>query len=247
MRRRRDVDCSTITAPQEDRMLPDGSRTKLLATLGLVGVGTAVVLVGLLHVVAAEVNPVRRTISEYALGEYSWMFDAGVLGLAVGSALVLLALVRAGLLRWPSGGAVLLAAWSVALVIVVAFEKTNWAVGPSVGGTIHRYASLVAFLSVPTAALALARRWRADAEWGRLAATSRWLGVVALLLLGSVLLGVVLRPITGVPWWQFLPLGLIERGLAIVEVATVAVFAVWSIRAPAPPRTSAAPAAALAA
>jgi hypothetical protein len=219
----------------------------MFATLGLFGVGLSVVLVGLLHVVAVEVNPVRRTISEYALGDHRLMFDAGVLGLAAGSALVLVALVRAGLLRWPSSSAAALGIWSVALVVVVAFEKTNWAVGPSIGGTIHRYASLVAFVSVPVAALALARRWRGDADWGRLAATSRWLGVLALLFLGSILLGVVLRPITGVPWWQFLPLGLVERGLAITEVATVAVFAVWSLRAIAAPRTSDAPAPSLAA
>jgi hypothetical protein len=37
--------------------------------LGLIGVGLSVVLVGVLHVVVAEVSPVRRTISEYALGE----------------------------------------------------------------------------------------------------------------------------------------------------------------------------------
>ena len=83
--------------------------TRTLAALGLVGTGIAVVLVGLLHVVAAEqVNPVRRTISEYALGDSDWMFDVGVLGLAAGSALVLLALVRAGIVAGRSVAAVLL-------------------------------------------------------------------------------------------------------------------------------------------
>ena len=209
----------------------DHARTRTFARLGLVGVGLSVVLVGALHVVATEVSPVRRTISEYALGEHRVMFDAGVLGLAVGSALVLLALVRVGLLRQASGGAAALGIWSAALVVVVAFEKTDWAVGPSLGGTIHRYASLVAFLSVPVAALALGRRWRGDADWGRFAATSRTLGVLALVVLGAIMVRIALWGVPGVPWAQIFPLGLAERGLAIVEVAAVAVFALWSLRA----------------
>jgi hypothetical protein len=209
----------------------DHARTRTGARLGLVGIGLSVLLVGTLHVVATEVDPVRRTISEYALGEHRWLFDTGVLGLAVGSGLVLLALVHAGLLPWPSRGAIALGVWAVALVVVVAFEKTDWAVGPSVGGTIHRYASLVAFLSVPFAALALGRRWRGDADWGRFAAASRTLGVVALVVLGAIVVRIALRNVPGVPWSQIFPLGLAERGLAITEVAAVGVFALWSLRA----------------
>lgn len=205
---------------------------RTLAAVGLVGTGTAVVMVGLLHVLAAdEANPVRRTISEYALGDLRPLFDVGVLGLAAGSALVLVALVRAGLLRWPSGPALLLATWAVALVVVVAFEKANWSVGPSVGGYIHRYASLAAFVALPLAAIGVGRRWRGDERWGRFAAWSRWLGAVSWLWLGTILLGFLLRPLTGVPWWQFVPLGLVERGLALTEVAAVVVLGLWAWRA----------------
>jgi hypothetical protein len=216
----------------------DHARTRTYAMFGLVGVGLSVVLVGALHVVATEVNPVRRTISEYALGEYRWLFDTGVLGLCVGSALVLLALVRAGLLSWPSHGAVALAVWSAALVVIVAFEKTNRAVGPSVGGVIHRYASLVAFMSVPVAALALGGRWRGDATWGRFATVSRILGLLGLVVLGAIVLRIALRNVPGVPWSDIVPLGLSERVLAIVEITTVAVFALWSLR---PERSSIGP------
>lgn len=219
---------------------PDPGVTRVLAALGLVGAGLAVVLVGLLHVVAAEqVNPVRRTISEYALGGSGWMFDAGVLGLATGSALVLSALIRAGVLRARSGVAVLLVVWVAALVVVVVFEKANWSVGPSTGGYIHRFASLAAFTSLPVAALALGRRRRAEPgrrRFAAYAAYARWSGVLALLWLSVILLGVVLRPLTGVPWWQFVPLGLVERGLAITEVATVVVLGRWAGHAAATPR-----------
>jgi hypothetical membrane protein len=199
-------------------------RVRLLVALGISGAGVAVVLVGLLHVLAAgQVDPVRRTISEYALGTYQTLFDVGVLALALGSLLIAVALVRAGLARPPS--AVLLGAWALALVLVVVFEKANWSVGPSVGGYIHRYASLVAFVCLPLAALLMARsRSETFAAW------SRRLGVLSLLWLGSILAGVVLRPFTGVPWWQFLPLGIVERGLALTEVAVVVVLGLWAWR-----------------
>ena len=129
--------------------------------VGLVGTALAVVLVGLLHVIdAGQVDPVRRTISEYALRDHGWMFDVGVLALAAGSVAVLIALVRAGLMRWPSFAAVGMLVWVAGMVAVVAFEKTNWSVGPSIGGMIHRYASLVAFLALPVAALVAARSRR---------------------------------------------------------------------------------------
>jgi Protein of unknown function (DUF998) len=196
--------------------------------VGLVGVGLAVVLVGLLHVLyAGDVDPVRRTISEYALRDLGWMFDAGVLALAAGSVAVLIALVRAGLVRWPSFAAVGMLVWAAGMVAVVVFEKTNWAVGPSVSGVIHRYASLVAFLALPVATLVVTRG-RAGAAW------PRWLAIAALVWLGAILSGVVLRPLSGVPWWQFLPLGVMERGLAVTEVAVVVALAFWAAcRAPA--------------
>jgi hypothetical protein len=195
---------------------------RLAAAVGLVGTALAVVLVGLLHVLDADqVDPVRRTISEYALRDHGWVFDTGVLALAVGSVAVLVALVRAGLVRWPSSAAVGMVVWAAGMVAVVAFEKTNWSVGPSVGGVIHRYASLVAFLALPIATL-VATRGRDGAAWPRL------LAIAALTWLAATLSGVVLRPFTGVPWWQFVPLGIMERGLALTEAALVVALATWA-------------------
>ncbi len=76
----------------------------------------------------------------------------------------------------------------------------------SLGGTIHRYASLVAFLALPVAALVVTRGRPGFAAWPRL------LAAAALTWLAAILSGVLLRPFSGVPWWQFLPLGIMERG-----------------------------------
>jgi hypothetical protein len=205
---------------------------RLLGLLGLAGCGLALVTVGLLHVATADtVDPTRRTISEYGLGARGWVFDLGVLGLAAGSAAVLLALVGAGVLRTRSPAAVLVSTWVLALVAVVVFEKANWSVGPSLSGYVHRYASLVAFVCLPVAALGIARPWRRDPAWGRFAGWTRGLGVAALLWLAALLLTVPLGGLLGVPWWQVLPLGLVERGLALTGVGAVVAMALWAHRA----------------
>lgn len=205
---------------------------RAFAALGGLGVAAAILLVGALHVVAADqVDPIRRTISEYALGADAWMFDVGVVALAIGSVAVMVALARAGILRPLSGATVLLAVWAIGMLTVVVFEKTNWSVGPSVGGYIHRYASLVAFLALPVGALLIARSQRGVPGF---LANRVWTRVLALASLGwflPILWGFAMRPITGRSWWNAVPLGLVERGLALTEVLLVAALALWAGRA----------------
>jgi Protein of unknown function (DUF998) len=207
------------------------TRTALVPQSGAALVGAGVVAVLALHVLATDVDPIRRTLSQYALGPWKPAFDAGVLAVAIGSAAVLAGLVRAGLVRRRGVAAGSLAAWSACLLVVVAFEKIDWSVGPTPTGYLHRYASLVAFLCLPVAALVLGRAWRGDARWGRFAGWTRWLGIASLAWLAPLLLGFVLRPLTGVPWWRFVPLGLFERGVALTEVAAVVVMGLWAARA----------------
>jgi Protein of unknown function (DUF998) len=227
-----------VTAPVRSAV----ARTWALGGTTLIVAGVVAVLA--LHVVTfEEINPVRRTLSQYALGPWKPVFDAGVLAVAAGSAAVLAGLVRAGLVALRGTAALLLAAWSVCLVVVIAFEKIDWSVGPTPTGYVHRYASLLAFFCLPAAALALGRTWRGDVRWDGLARTTRWLGVASLAWLVPILLGFALRSLTGVPWWQFVPLGLFERGMALTEVAALVVMGVWAARAasprlPAPSRTA---------
>lgn len=202
-----------------------------LATLGLLGPIVAGTLVGALHVLpqTAEISPVRRTISEYALTDSAWAFNVGVVALALGSLAILVAAVQAGLARARSLGFVLGLAWVVALLVVVVFPKHNWAVGPSTNGQIHRVASLVAFLCLPLAAMLLTRRRVAGSgsapRWGF------WLGAASLSWFGTLVGAWLISPITGVPWFRALPIGLVERGLVLCEVAAVVALGVWVITA----------------
>ncbi|MCP3800822.1 DUF998 domain-containing protein [Allokutzneria sp. A3M-2-11 16] len=208
-----------------------GAVARALAVGGTVAVLTTVAIIAVLDLVPAigMINPVRRTISEHALGPNRMLFDLALLLLAAGSLAILAALVRGGLVRFRSVGAVMLGLWSAGLTVVVLFPKHNWAIGPSLSGDIHRVGSLVAFLSLPVAVLLIARRWLRDERWSGHARRARALGVLAVLSFAPIVYVLVYASAVGGAWWQVLPLGVIERVLALCEVVAVIGVGGWAI------------------
>lgn len=204
--------------------------SRKLRAASLVALVAGVVLMLALHVVPPtnQISPIRRTISEYALGPSKWAFDLSVLLIALGSALVLAELVRRGTVRALSGGVVLGALWTLSLLAIVTFTKTDWSVGPSLGGTIHRYASVVGFVSLPLAVIALAGKVFPTAAGPRWFA--RGMGLVSLGWFGLIIYGVVNMSLGGEPWWQFVPLGLVERMMAVTAVLAIITVAAGLLR-----------------
>jgi hypothetical protein len=228
----------TSSAPSSREDPADGRPARRLAWLGIGGALTSIVLVGGLHgwPETARVDPIRRTISEYALSSVGWAFNVGVVALAVGSLAVAAGLVIAGLARAGSLGIALIGVWSAALLVIMFYPKHNWAVGPSVNGQIHRVASIVAFLVLPLAVLLLTRRPRPFAGAERQprpvpARVARWLGVLSLAWFAPIFGSLLLSPVTGTPWWRAIPLGLGERGLVISEVLAVIALGIWVLHA----------------
>jgi hypothetical protein len=191
------------------------------SSLGALLLGSVLVL--LLHVVppTSEEDPARRTLSQYALGPNKWVFDVAVLLVALGSALAFAELVRRRLIRPLSAPVVLGGLWTLCLLVVVWFTKTDWTVGPSTHGMIHRYASIVGFVALPLAVLLVARTVFADAPGWRRAAQA--FGVLALSGPLVLLVGMIRMLAGGGPWWRFLPLGLVERTMAVAAVAAIVV------------------------
>jgi hypothetical membrane protein len=204
--------------------------TRWVGVAGLVALLAGAVLVGWLHVLEPQVDPVRRTISEYALREHAWVFNLAVLAVVAGSAATLAGLVRARLVRLGSFGGVALGLWCVGLAGVVLFPKHNWARGPSMSGDVHRMLSLVAFVSLPLAALAIGWAWRRTG-WGRGAVA---LGALSLLAFVPIPAAVLIAGATGQRWWTVIPLGAVERLLALVETVTVLALAAWATARPGP-------------
>jgi hypothetical protein len=206
------------------------SRTALASVVTLT-LGTVLMLA--LHVIPPtdEISPVRRTLSQYALTSNKWLFDVAVLLIALGSALGFAAIVRHRGVSPYSGGVLLGAVWTVSLLVIVVFTKTNWATGPSMGGVVHRWASVVGFVSLPLAVILVARKVFPDRPGWRLAA--RGFGWVSLAWFGVIVFG-FLRMVAGLggPWWQFVPLGLVERVMAMAAVLAVLTLALGLVRKP---------------
>lgn len=204
----------------------------LPAWAGLAAVTAGVAMIGWLHLVppSSELDPARRTISQYALLVNGWVFDVAVLLIAAGSLSVLAALLGARLLDRRPAAVVALLLWCVSLVAVVYFEKHNWAVGPSADGEIHRIASVVAFVSLPVAGLLVARGRLRDTESRRYAAATAATAVAALLCFVPIVVAYLAEPWTGVAWWRAIPLGGVERALGLSEVATVLSLGWWAAR-----------------
>ncbi|GIF00617.1 DUF998 domain-containing protein [Paractinoplanes rishiriensis] len=206
---------------------------RLLALTGMVAVAAAVLLIGALHVIppSSAISPYRRTISEYAHSDHGTVFNVAVLVLAAGSVAIMVALIGAGLAPARSGGVFALLLWCVALAAIVYFPKHNWAVGPSYSGTVHRWASVLAFLSLPFAALLTARAWRRHDRWRGHARWTSLLGVMSFLAFSPIVGAFLIQPWTGVRWWRLIPLGAVERVLLFSEICIVLVMAVWAARA----------------
>ncbi|MFF4194657.1 DUF998 domain-containing protein [Nonomuraea sp. NPDC001831] len=192
--------------------------------LGAAGVGIAVI-VGLELTSLDGTNPFRRTISEHGLGPDGWIFGLAVGLLAAGSAAIGVSLARKRLAG--AVGTVALMAWSVGLLLTASFQKHDWAVGPSTSGSIHRVGSFVAFLSLPLAALVIARPWR-QRERSRPATVAFGLGVCSALWVAGIGAAVLIGAGHGLPWYRVVPLGLVERGLAVTEVAALLALGVWA-------------------
>jgi len=201
------------------------------AGLSLLSVGSLLIL--LLHVLppSNRVNPMTRTISQYALEANGWMFDVGVFALAVGSMAVLAGLVRAGVVRAISGTSLFLTFWSVSLAVLVVFEKYDDQNGASTGasGMIHRMASLVAFLSLPIAVLLASRgAARRNPSWRRPATWTRWAAIAACACFSLLIYAIVQSFFTDTRWWRVFPLGGMERLIALSDVVAVFALGAWA-------------------
>ena len=195
--------------------------------IGALAVGAA--LIALLGVLPSStpVSVLRQSISQYGLTSNSWIFNLAVLLVALGSAAILVELWRER--RLPRASVVLGALWTVGLLVIVAFPKTNWAVDTgSIGGALHRIASVIAFVCLPIAVLRAASTAFPDAPGRRTLA--RTLGWASLGWFVAILAAVPVGLTVGGNWWELIPLGLMERGLALTEVLALVSLAAPMVR-----------------
>ncbi|MET3806085.1 putative membrane protein [Nakamurella sp. UYEF19] len=215
-------------APSRDIVL-----ARRLAVIGIAGVLVSFAAIALLHVMAPSrsLDPLSRTISEYALLPNGWIFDWSVVLLAVSSVIVLVAMVLREMVDARSWGAVMTIVWSIGLVGLVVFPKQGMGPDPSVAGRVHWTWTLIAFFSLPIGAYLMARRHRVIA--GRWPTWAVRLSMVSagwfLVLAGQT----VLSAVSPIEAWRVV--GLVERALSLTEMAVVVMLGLWVIHDSKPP------------
>ncbi len=122
---------------------------------------------------AKQVDPVRHTVSDYALRKGADRVFAGtVASLSAGSAALLAGIVRS---RLPVGASAtaLLGAWCGGMTLTGIFRTDPLGAVPTPGGLTHRYAAGGAIATLPAVGLLVARRLRHLPGWQKKARSLR--------------------------------------------------------------------------
>jgi hypothetical protein len=201
----------------------------LLPVLGLAGMAVGAVMILSLQFLPPtdQISPISRTISEYALSSNKWVFDVAVALVAAGSAVGFGTLIRQRRVVGFSAATLFCALWTVSLLVIVVYPKRNYTLGTGSTGTVHRVASVVAFVCLPIAVLLANRTAHARSPVRR-----RWVAALAImtLLWFTVILGAIGVSLGGDGhWWQLIPLGLIERLMALNGLIAIGAL-VWPVR-----------------
>lgn len=192
---------------------------------GLGGIGMTA-----LHLGPSELNPITKTLSEYALLANGWLFSATLVSAGIGSAVLTVAMVRSRLTpgRLPGW---LTAIWSVCLVVIALVPKDGPG-EPTLGGHVHRFAVLVGFLSLPIAGLAIARAHAARPEFRRIASAVDFCSKATMCSVGGFLGVYGILRLSGWRWGDLLPLGLLERQVCVTALFLLVLFGLWATRLP---------------
>ena len=205
------------------QLMASDRHSNKVAVAAVVALVAGATLVLLLQVIPPtnEISALDTTLSEYGTGTNKWIFNLALILLATGSVAGLAVLLRQG--RLPVPAAALGAVWSVGLLVILAFAKHDWRIDPTMdaAGMAHRAASIVAFVCLPLAVLASARRAFPYAPRRRL--TARLLAMASFGWLAVIVSAIVVAIHTGHDWWLSTPYGLEERGLALTELLALAV------------------------
>lgn len=185
-------------------------------------------LLGLLHIISKELNPLSQPISDYAFTRDGWLFDIAIVVLALGLATLLCALVAAGLVELGSGSFVVTVACCVCLVILDVFPNRGSGADLSASGWAHWAAAMVAFGGLLVTPVVLGSRHRRDTGCSRLPGIARWVAYVAGGCFALLLMGSVMEEVTRLRVWRVG--GLVERALSLTEVTVAMLLAVWARR-----------------
>jgi hypothetical protein len=124
---------------------------RLAALVAAVAAAVDLLVLGLLHVVSPEVDPMTRPVSEYALGEYGWLATIRTVAQGVG------AIALAVALRRERAAALLFMVFGLMKLAMLPFPVDAMGAPATSAGRVHNLLGTVTFWLFPVAALLLFR------------------------------------------------------------------------------------------
>jgi hypothetical protein len=131
--------------------------TNVLVCLSIAGLAVCVVAFLVLHVLAADLSPVERTLSEYALTPYRWLYSVAVGAVALAAVSLAVGLSTAPRVGVPVTATVLLGLFAAAMVVAAVFRTdamdphaTDFTMTRS--GVVHAFAGFAASVALCSAA-----------------------------------------------------------------------------------------------
>jgi len=159
------------------------TRTQLarIATVAIVGVAYFVVIIVVLHFLRADLNPIRRPTSEYAVGPYGFLMTSAFFSISLASFALVIGLHQGISQRARSQvGLGLLGIWGVGVLIAMTFPIDVEGAPQTISGTIHGINGRLAFLSLTAGAILVSRRFKQDERWRPFHRTAVLLSLVML-------------------------------------------------------------------
>ena len=195
---------------------------RAFASVSILGLLTAVVATVIGHIgLGPGYDPLKLTISDYALSNRGVTIEIAMVALAFGAP-ALLAGLRAVGVAIRGLPAILLSTWSVGLLLAAIIPTDPPEITTlSTAALIHRYTSVAAFVALPIAAAVIASRFPGMG--------SRMVAAVRRLCVGCAL-GVALLWYVAFPGGRVM-MGLVERSLVGVEIAILMVLSFGILRA----------------
>ena len=155
-----------------------------IATFTIVGIAYFLIAVIELHFLRPDYNPVRRLVSEYAVGPYAFLMTSAFIAMSLGSLALVIGLFQNLSRTWLSWiGLFFIAVWAVGIFIAAIFPVGDRIVLGTPSGYIHYRASVMSFFSLVFAALLLSWHFKQDERWSSFHRPAVILSVLILLAL----------------------------------------------------------------
>lgn len=218
-------------------VVTDRPRTRIVETTAgkiVLPFGLAVIAIGAMMVIWLHarpgwggVNPVTGMLSDYGIGSLGWVFDSAMDLIGAGSAALVVVMWSRGLLRRGPELA-LMVSWCVCVIGVGTCTKDPTAGAQTVRGTLHLAFTATACVSLPFAALLLGWRYRDHLWHRRFAGKARLFGLASVPCFLPFLVSFVVLRVSHGSRFAIVPTGLVERLMVVLDIAILAVFALWT-------------------